>query len=86
MPLKPATGALECGVTGRGVMIHRKRKTATRRGKGPKRPFTYAEGVDEPRGVLDAESVDIEQGIPAADRSSVEAVPPEEATPPVFEE
>jgi len=67
-------------------MKHRKWKTAARRRKGPKRPLTYTEGLDEPQDLIDAEPVDVEQSIPASDRSSVEGVPPEEATPPVFEE
>jgi len=63
-----------------------KRKTAARRRNGPKRPFTYTEGLDEPLNLLDVEPVDVEQNVPAGDRSSVESVPSEEGTLPVFEE
>jgi len=59
-----------------------------RRGKGPKRPYSYSEGSDESPSLMEEEPVDIEESTPADKRSSVESVESDDddKTPPLFEE
>jgi hypothetical protein len=53
----------------------------------PKRPLSYAEGVDESPSILNIEEIDVEENTPADQRSSVESVPSDkERVPPLFED
>jgi len=62
-------------------------ESAPRKGKGPKRPYSYNEGTDEAPKLLEEEPVDIEESNPADKRTSVESVESDdEKTPPLFEE
>ncbi len=58
---------------------------------GPKRKdrrhYSYDEGADEPSGLIDSESTDIERESPIDDTEPVEQVEKErDKTPPIFEE
>lgn len=67
-------------------MTRTKHAAAPPRGKPPKRPPGYDEGVNEAPDALDAEAVEVEEAIPADERTSVESVKPADTVPPVFEE
>lgn len=60
-------------------------QTDSRKGLGPKRPYSYTEGTDESQKLLDEEPVDVEENTPADKRSSVESVEPADDAP-LFEE
>ncbi|WP_193367606.1 hypothetical protein [Pelagibius marinus] len=62
-------------------------ETDPRKGKQPKRPYSYTEGTDESPSLLEEEPVDVEESTPADKRSSVESVDDDDdKTPPLFEE
>ncbi|SMF48415.1 hypothetical protein SAMN06265365_11652 [Tistlia consotensis] len=61
-------------------------RAAAPRGRRPKRPSSYSEQLDESPKLLETEPVDVEESTPAEERQSVESPPPDERTPPVFEE
>ena len=61
-------------------------RAAPPRGRRPKRRSGYSEQLDESPTLLETEPVDVEESTPAGERQSVESPPPDDRTPPVFEE